>query len=192
MGQRLNIEIVDREKSLANCYYHWDAYSFDSLKLAQKIIETYLLRKAFACSNKLKTAVKILETTGAGINDIERSRIDKEPDKYVDIKFNDAISRNEGLISVTEIGKEQTRSWEEGRITIDISSETFFFDVYHLIDKSEYEYEFYNGIAFDKLKECPYDFSVAIPFSEIDNLLSYILDNRYPMRYHDDVILWIS
>lgn len=192
MGQRLNIEIVDGEKSLANCYYHWDAYSISSLKLVQKIIEAHSICKTFRYPNDLKTTVKILQSTGAGITDEERARIDADSDKYAGIKFNKAIGRNEGLISVTENGKASTRSWEDGRVIIDISAETFTFDVYWLIDKSGYEDNFSDGTPFDNLEICSYDFSTEMPFSEIDNLLSYILDNRYPMRYHDDVILWIS
>lgn len=193
MGQRLNIEIMNGETSLANCYYHWDAYSFSSLKLVQKIIETHSMYKIFGYSNDLLMAVKILQSTGAGITDEERARIEKESDKYSGIKFNKAVGRNEGFISVTENGKASTRSWEEGRVTIDISSETFFFDVYCLVDKSDYEEMFSNETHFDELEICSYDFSSRIPFSEIDNLLGYILDTYHPMRYHDDdVILWIS
>ena len=31
MGQRLNIEIVNGETSLANAYYHWSAYTKSAL-----------------------------------------------------------------------------------------------------------------------------------------------------------------
>ena len=41
MGQRLNIEIRRKKdnKILANSYYHWYAYTYTSLELADEIME---------------------------------------------------------------------------------------------------------------------------------------------------------
>lgn len=37
MGQRLNIEIVDGNTTLANAYYHWSAFTFPALELTAEI-----------------------------------------------------------------------------------------------------------------------------------------------------------
>ena len=39
MGQRLNIEIIENGKVLANAYYHWSGYTSSSLELTQEILE---------------------------------------------------------------------------------------------------------------------------------------------------------
>ena len=39
MGQRLNIEIWNEGKRLANAYYHWSGYSFSTLYETMKIIK---------------------------------------------------------------------------------------------------------------------------------------------------------
>lgn len=122
MGQRLNIEIVNGEKVLANCYYHWSAYTRPALELTKIVIEEY---QNSNMDIGIGLAVSLLEATGGGITEEERININKKSAKYRGIKFKDAISRNEGLISVTENGIEETRGWEEGRVTIDLDSKTF-------------------------------------------------------------------
>lgn len=47
MGQRLNIEIVNGETSLANCYYHWSAYTSSALGLTRQIIDAYYDSETF-------------------------------------------------------------------------------------------------------------------------------------------------
>lgn len=192
MGQRLNIEIVNGEKPLANCYYHWSAYTYSALELTRMVIDAYYDSKLEV---GLSMAISLLETTGGGINEEERSNINKKPAKYRSIKFKDAVDRNSGLISVTEHGMEETRRWEEGRVTIDLSSETFCFDVLWTYSGEEYEEEFgeeYNEPA-DKLAKCNYDLS-AVPFADIGNLIDFVDDN--PEGAVDDeeglVYQWIA
>lgn len=38
MGQRLNIEMKTKGKVVANCYYHWSAYTMTALQLTKEII----------------------------------------------------------------------------------------------------------------------------------------------------------
>lgn len=42
MGQRLNIEIMEKEEILlANAYYHWSGYTSSSIYLTQYIIRRF-------------------------------------------------------------------------------------------------------------------------------------------------------
>ena len=175
MGQRLNIEIVNGEKVLANCYYHWSAYTRSALELTKIIIEEY---QDSDMDIGIGLAVSLLEATGCGITEEERININKKSAKYRGIKFRDAISRNEGLISVTEHGIEETRGWEEGRVTIDLKSKTFCFDVLFSYSREEYEEEFdeeYNE-PINNLAKCEFDFSM-VPFSDINALIQFVDDN---------------
>lgn len=63
MGQRLNIEIKNNEKTLANCYYHWSGYTASSLGLTKQIIEAYKANDDIKAD--VQGAVALLRITGA-------------------------------------------------------------------------------------------------------------------------------
>lgn len=175
MGQRLNIEIVNGEKVLANCYYHWSAYTRPALELTKIVIEEY---QNSDMDIGIGLAVSLLEATGGGITEEERININKKSAKYRGIKFRDAISRNEGLISVTENGIEETRGWEEGRVTIDLDSKTFNLQVAYVFSIKEYEDEFKDWfiVPTDELPKCKFNLS-SVPFTDIDDLIRFVDEN---------------
>lgn len=190
MGQRLNVEIVNGETSLANCYYHWSAYTGSALNLTKQIIDSYYDSEAIV---GLKMAIELLEATGGGVNETEREEIQKQPEKFGSFEFKDCTSRNNGLISVTESGKEETRKWEEGRVTIDLDTETFCFDVlsYDTIeDYTEYCDESFNENAFEKLPECPFDLC-RVPFDKVDDLIDFV-ENNDCAREDEMVLYWVA
>ena len=116
MGQRLNIEIRRKKdnKILANSYYHWSAYTYPSLELADEIMENiYGVIINDKVSDEIK-AIQLLQTTGAGLLEQEYNALNEEDKKYCSL----ATNRDLGLISFTEKGMEKTRAWEESRLTI--------------------------------------------------------------------------
>lgn len=192
MGQRLNIEILDNGETLANSYYHWSAYTGSAIELTKQILEQIDdLRR----NNKLGWAVSLLECTGAGVNEEERMRIDSDKTHRFDgLAFNDAINRNEGLLSVTSEGIEETRTWEEGRVEIDISTRKIMFSV--LFDMSESDYD--ENYREDGEEELPTilekemaDF-LEIPFDRFDEFSDFV--DKYPhgVRLSDCVLMWIE
>lgn len=188
MGQRLNIEIVNGETSLANSYYHWSGYTDSALSLTKKIINAYYQSIDIV---GLIMAVRLLEETDAGINEEERKLIDeKYPEKFGRIPFKRCVDRNSGLIAVTEEGKEATRKWEEGRVTIDLASETFIFDVVYYFSREECK-EYYD-IDTENFPECEYDLS-CVPFDAIDDLIRIFNNNKEGVIANDEdlVICWI-
>ncbi len=193
MGQRLNIEIVNGETSLANCYYHWSAYTGSALNLTKHIIDSYYDSEAIV---GLKMAIELLEATGGGVNETERAEIQKQPEKFGSFEFKDCTNRNNGLISVTENGKEETRKWEEGRVTIDLGSETFKFDVAWFDMPEEYfeEYCDEEDLQFEDLAICKYDLD-AVPFADVEDLIEFIDSHPSGVRTNDNgedmVIHWI-
>lgn len=117
MGQRLNIEIRRRKDNevLANCYYHWSAYTESSLNLAKEIISNLFSILHNETSDRIK-AIQLLQSSGGGLIEEEYNELDNEDKKYCHIGLN----RNLGLISFTKKGIEETRKYEESRLTIDI------------------------------------------------------------------------
>lgn len=102
MGQRLNIEIRDGDVTLANSYYHWSAYSGSALCILKEIIHAYHSEESV---RMLDIAVNLLQATGAGVDEVERARINAdESGRFSGIQFKDAVNRNEGLLAVTNEG----------------------------------------------------------------------------------------
>lgn len=184
MGQRLNIEIKKGDKLLANSYYHWSGYSESSLVLTKRIIDKFEDVKE---ENDLIKAIMLLQLTGAGITrqtidylykNIPNFNLEEEvnpDDPFGEYKLHLTNGRNEGLIEVTEERMKETRSWEEGRITIHIDTKTFDFDVIwkHESDEDKKEWE---ECYEKKIKDLPtLEFPFEnIKFEQIDNMLAMV------------------
>jgi hypothetical protein len=137
MGQRLNIEIIQDGKTLANAYYHWSAYTSSSLEMTKLIIEK---KDEVQCEDDVVRAVQLLELTGALLTTEEIEELQKRGRKE---HFKNAESRNDGLIAVSEKSIESTRKWEEGRVEIHLDHDFVNFEVFWKYDKETYlnEYE---------------------------------------------------
>ena len=136
MGQRLNIEILKNDEILANSYYHWSGFSNCAVNLAIQIINNFEYIKKYRVEEYIKNqdllfAIRLLEETGAGINNINNARKLLE-DETNNLKLKKCEGRDEGIIGITKEDIEGTRYWEEGRISIDIEKRTVDF---HVIDE---------------------------------------------------------
>lgn len=189
MGQRLNIEVCYDGEPVANAYYHWSAYTSSALNLLRQVIEAYRNRTEI---NKLKVAVEILQATGAGINEDEKKDIAEDTTgRFNNISFQDCDNRNTGLLSVTEQGMEETRKWEEGRITVDIGAEDFIFDVWFIMNNEDFEDDFESSA--DQLTDTQIDLTEACKFSDFEKFRKAIVDNPNGVRLDDDTVLcWIE
>lgn len=168
MGQRLNIEIKRRKdnKVLANSYYHWSAYTSSSLHLAEEIIENiYEVIRKEKVSDEIK-AIQLLQTTGAGLMENEYNKLNEEDKKYCSL----ATNRNLGLISFTDEGMEETRKWEEGRLTIDIDFDDKDYDFYG--NKNLVDFEVYFQIDEEEINES-YEEEIKSGKLDLNNLTKF-------------------
>ena len=124
MGQRLNIEIHENGKCLANGYYHWSAFTEDAIKLTQKIIDYFPSRKN---KNGWLCAYELLYYTGARFapDELMRIGIDENIARALGMEAN----RDNGLIAISEEGIEETRYWEESRVVINTDTNIVDFQV---------------------------------------------------------------
>lgn len=194
MGQRLNIEIISGGETLANCYYHWSAYTSSALYLTKQIIERYEeLYKGKQVG--VKEAVEMLEYTGGGVDGDERERIQADG-RFACIEFKNCTSRSDGLIAVTKYGIEETRAWEEGRVEIYVDCESFMFNVLWEEDKDTYAEYYYGDEEFDF--ESLYDASrynlnlTDISFDDIDWFMNFVDEHPNGVRQGDCVVTWIE
>ena len=168
MGQRLNIEIKRRKdnKVLANSYYHWSAYTSSSLHLAEEIIENiYEVIRKEKVSDEIK-AIQLLQTTGAGLMEDEYNKLNEEDKKYCSL----ATNRNLGLISFTDEGMEETRKWEEGRLTIDIDFDDKDYDFYG--NKNLVDFEVYFQVDEEEINES-YEEEIKSGKLDLNNLTEF-------------------
>lgn len=178
MGQRLNIEIWNGNKCLANAYYHWSAYTDTAADLVEIILGKIKDRQE---QPSVYYAIKLLEATGAGLeNDTERNyaiEVCNTDD------FARAINRNEGLIAVTEDEINATRRWEEYRTTIYLDQRRVNFEVIGVY-RNQYEWsEYVREMEFETeqnmrdLPELNYDVS-NILFEDFENLRKTIANGN--------------
>lgn len=187
MGQRLNIEIVQNEISLANAYYHWSAYTLSSLQLAQTIIDSV---EKIQEENDTLYAIRLLETTGALLTEEEITAYET---RFGNESFRPALNRNDGLIAFTKEGMEETRKWEEHRMVINLDEEVIYFDVICTYDKEEY-LESYEETEDDykKMPLAAINFTY-IPFHELKEVTelirTFIKQEQYNLRTDSDEVI---
>ena len=188
MGQRLNIEIVKNGEVLANSYYHWSGYSNSSINLAIRIINMYDYVRKYNVEKYIKNqdllfAIRLLEKTGAGVNDIDATR-NLLGDETMNLKLNQCKGRDEGIIGITEEDINETRYWEEGRITIDINTKTIDFGVIHEYTLKELQ-EDYDEEEIKELdiKDIDREFN-NILFEDVFELKAFIDKSNYKEEYY--------
>ena len=157
MGQRLVIQIFDKGERLANCYYHWNGYTYCSAQITEGLIDSYdqMKDKTFNEDHKKDMfimAINMLASTGAGIQDEEEMNYIKqflEEDDEDNFDFDFFEGRNEGLICVTNDGMDCSLDWSEATVNIDIGNRIVNFQAYCLFDYKEY----FDDRSWDLLEE---------------------------------------
>ena len=170
MGQRLNIEIINDDKALANAYYHWSGFTSSAIVLT-KLILSYFIDDG-QCN--LSKAIRLLKSTGASftVKDNALALLDTELIQFISTD-EDIINRNKGLISFSEEGMEETRYYEEGRVTINIESKNIDFDVFAYMSEEEYK-----KIDIPKIKNIDIDIT-NISFDEFDEFSHLFDDDKF-------------
>lgn len=198
MGQRLVIEIRTKNiagtsEVLASAYYHWSAYSGVALDLLGTISKKYHEIQNKIISEK-KIAVEMLQSIGAGIEDAERESIEGSPE-YEGFIFKSCVSRNDGILCVTDEGVQENRIAADYLIILDLDSETFSFDVASFLTEPEYYDRVETGVIYNELPTYSLDFS-NIPLSSIDALTGVYVCNPNGIKAFWDgekyAIMWVE
>lgn len=188
MGQRLNVEIKENEKVLANAYYHWSGYTSSSIYITQKILESI---ESVNYKNKIVRAIKLLETTGAGLTDGEKIYAETHIKKYDKYNFGECTGRNDGLIAISEKGIKETESWEEARVEIDIKNKKINFKAIWKQTREEIEEDYdmsIEDIPVYDIKFEDIDFNKFTEFSEL--IIDLISKSTYYIRLKDDETIY--
>lgn len=134
MGQRLVITVHAFDEDIATIYYHWSAYTTSAFQEAKDIIDNV---DWFNSNNKDELILRItkhLESCGGGVFVDDRKLFEE---KYPDEKFDDDVSRNDGLIAISEETMKRMQYWSEGDMTIDFDTEKVYNDVMFTYESDE-------------------------------------------------------
>lgn len=188
---------------IANCYYHWSAYTVSALETVKAIIDNYYKIKDQYKDDPFMLAVKCFEIPdySFSVNDetgqYERKLIyaglSKRSERtmkflYPDTEIHPAVDRNVGLIGIHPSDVKNTRYWEEGRAKIYLDSEEFSSDIWFDMSEEEFiEDLLYNYPECDVKRELSYIPKIPdeiplekdrfpyglIPFKDIDTVIAF-------------------
>ena len=139
MGQRLVVTITNGEKTLCNIYYHWSAYSYSALCQTKEIVDCINNHADENESELLLRLIRFVEKEGGGI----ANGYNSEEWKYIQALYpnekfkEDNISRNDGLICLSEKGIKDNQSWSEGDVEIDLEEYCIKNSVYYYYENLE-------------------------------------------------------
>lgn len=220
MGQRLVIQNQINGESVNVIYYHWSAYTESSIEelkeFANRLSVNYKNRSDSFFAMLTDAGRELIEKLDNGsLTDNEKIDLfnlmtyfsvsgtgasDKDSLKYLSQFTNDTnrqnISRNKGLLAITEDDQEDTLGWSEGTLIVDwiftdqgypdFEQTVFDFDdLFFRCDEDEYE-EWY-GESIDQLPQNPYSTS-DVPLSEIEQLQKDLENNAHAWRNDDNEI----
>ena len=221
MGQRLVIQNQINGESVNVIYYHWSAYTESAIEelkeFANRLSVNYknqsdslfamltnagreLIEKLDNCSltdNEkidLFNLMTYFSVSGTGASDNDSL-------KYLSQFTSDVnrqnVSRNEGLLAITEEDQEDTLGWSEGTLVVDWVFDNHgypdfertvfdFDDLFFRCEEDEYE-EWY-GEPVDQLPQNPYSTS-NVPLSKIEQLQKDLENNAHAWRNDDNEIV---
>jgi len=132
MGQRLVVSVEKSKRKLCNIYFHWSGYTYSALLETKKIINCIYNHKDEAESELLLRLIHFCEENGGGIS----NGCDGDEWKYIQNLYPneefkaEGISRNNGLISLSEKEMEESQYWSEGDVYINLDTDQVDFQVY--------------------------------------------------------------
>lgn len=193
MGQRLVVTVRSKDEDICKIYYHWSAYSVSALMETKKILNVILDEESKISDLRLRL-IHFCEQNGGGIDggkdSDEWNYITRE---YPDEVFkSEGISRNDGLIAISQKGMDDTQYWSEGDIIIDLDECRVINEVsLWFISIEEYNQELEErDEAAEKLEDIPElqcDLT-NFAFEDIDYLIDALNKApNYAVRYGNDI-----
>ena len=120
MKSLLNIQIEmntlgkNEPTILAKAFYEWSSCTLTAFQLVNQIVASGIYSADI--SDPVEKAIRLLESTGAGLASTEFS------EKYDEQNYNPSTSENAGVIIISEKGLQVEQDWEELIVSINIST----------------------------------------------------------------------
>ena len=135
MGQRLVVTVRSTGEDICKIYYHWSAYTISALMEVKDMMAEFPI-EIKSKDEAILYFIRYCEKNGGGISGGYGSK----EWKYITAKYPneifkaDGISRNNGLIGISEEEMDSIQSWSEGDIIIDLDEMIVHNEVFWLYD----------------------------------------------------------
>lgn len=174
MGQRLVVHVVSNHHDIAAIYYHWSAYTDDTLEEIKTLIDDFN-EKGFDFSTMSKeeaqlAVIKTIEAKGGGI---VKADLPAAKSLFPMKSFNESPNRNLGLVAISAGAMADINQWAEGRAMIDLSKRTFYTSVWLEPDPEELGRYYPKELEKARHTSGP-DLDRTYDWDEIDNLLEEV------------------
>lgn len=145
MGQRLVFKCVKGDKRFATIYYHWSGYTQSIYYEAAELV-AYLRSHGYTGKESIETLQKMLldylEARGGGVSwskDDNGHFYEIEEWQKRGIDPTKDISRNNGLLDITDKGMRNSEYWAEALEEFNFSDETFTNNEFYHEGRGEFE-----------------------------------------------------
>lgn len=197
MGQRLVVTVKKNQEDICKLYYHWSAYTTSALMETRDIIQWI---DECEDDDLVLHLIRCAEENGGGIKDgVDGNEWNYISRLYPDCTFkSEQISRNNGLIAISEDGMEEMQRWSEGDVEIDIDSRTVNFMVFSGYDSlEEYETERmdwdedYEKQSLEDIVDIGFNLG-CFDFDDIEDVIAAVEDEDFIVRNGNEIYEMIS
>ena len=176
MGQRLVITANYKNQEIAKIYFHWSAYTVSALQEAYDLINEIDISDYTTIEDLQLQLIRYCENNGGCVDGGAHS----EEMKYVKFifpkeEFKDTGNRNQGLIAISDIGRDEIQENSEGDLIINFDSQEvsnycyigWGLAGYKNYRKEEYEEE----VDFNSMESLDLDIG-RIPFNDVSSAIA--------------------
>ena len=175
MGQRLVITANYKYQEIAKIYFHWSAYTVSALQEAYDLINEINITDCTTIEDLQLQLIRYCERYDGCVNGGAHS----EEMKYVKFifpkeEFKGNGNRNNGLIAISDVGRDEMQRYSEGDLIINFDSQEVSnycyigWDLagYKNYRKDEYEEE----VDFNSIESLDLELS-CIPFNDLNSAI---------------------
>lgn len=176
MGQRLVITANYKNQEIAKIYFHWSAYTITALQEAYDLISAINITDYTTIEDLQLQLIRYCENNGGcidgGLNSAEMQYV-----KFIFPKeeFKGNGNRNQGLIAISDIGRDEIQENSEGDLIINFDSQEvsnycyigWGLAGYKNYRKEEYEEE----VDFNSMESLDLDIG-RIPFNDVSSAIA--------------------
>ena len=124
MGQRLVITANYKNQEIAKIYFHWSAYTVSALIEAYDLINAINISDCTTIEDLQLQLIRYCESNGGSVDGGAYS----EEMKYVKFifpkeEFKGNGNRNQGLIAISDVGRDEMQRYGEGDLIINFDSQ---------------------------------------------------------------------
>ena len=176
MGQRLVITANYKNQEIAKIYFHWYAYTVTALIEAYDLINAINISDCTTIEDLQLQLIRYCENNGGcvdgGLNSAEMQYV-----KFIFPKeeFKNLGNRNQGLIAISDIGRDEIQRYSEGDLIINFDSQEVSNYCYIGWDLAEYKNyrkeEYEEEVDFNSMESLDLDLG-CIPFNDLNSAIA--------------------